>query len=152
MPRAAAPTAAPPAAATPKKPGRKCTAPTCPLPVAGQTEGTHGTREPKSPKLTFMLHAPSDMSYAGTYASESFRHAALKAASKGHERILLRRTNTKEIREYEGARVPLEAPKSVVRDGKTITYAFKPTARFVRSWIFSTPLDGAELDALAPPQ
>ena len=62
-----------------------------------------------------MLHNTDDMTSLGKYVSTDYRYAALKVASRGHRRILLRRTNSKEIREFTGEVVPLDKPKIIHR-------------------------------------
>ena len=93
----------------------------------------------KKPKHTYMLHNPSDMTSLGKYVSTDYRYAALKVASRGHRRILLRRTNSKEIREFEGDVVPLDTPKIIYRAGATkpIEYSRKPSVKFVKAWTFA---------------
>jgi len=102
------------------------------------------------PGHTFMLHHPSDMSFDGTYTAPTPRAAALKAASKGVRRILLRKTNTKEIHEYSGVKQALAEPKTVERAGRTVTFAHKPVVKLVRVWVWDSPLNHAQLDALNP--
>lgn len=62
-------------------------------------------RKPKTPraKSTFTLHDPTTMQVIGKLSSSDPRYAALKAASKAHTRILLRKTGTRVIREYSGS-------------------------------------------------
>jgi hypothetical protein len=62
-----------------------------------------------------MLHNTDDMTSLGKYVSTDYRYAALKVASRGHRRILLRCTNSKEIREFTGEVVPLDKPKIIHR-------------------------------------
>jgi hypothetical protein len=104
---------------------------------------------PGGEKLTFMLHDPSDMSDIGRFRGNDVWHAALKAASKKHERILLRRTRTKIVHEFAGRRERLAAPKSVIKNGEPVTFEFQPRVEHVRSWEFTTPLTTASGDALA---
>lgn len=99
------------------------------------------------PKSTFMLHDPRDLSSLGKYQSTDFRYAALKAASRGHKTILLRKTNTKEIREFSGAVVALTTPKVISRGNREIKYYKKPTVKFLKKWVYAGPLeDDDELD------
>lgn len=95
----------------------------------------------RKPKQTFMLHHPDDFSSLGKYNSTDFRYAALKVASRGHKRILLRKTNTKEIREFKGDVVPLETPKEIHRGDRVIRYTRKPTVKFVRSFVYQGAVD-----------
>ena len=92
-------------------------------------------------KFTFMLHDPADMSSLGKYVSTDYRYAALKVASRGHTRILLRKTNTKEIREFTGEVVSLDTPKEIHRGDRVIRYFKKPTVKFVRRWVYSGAVD-----------
>lgn len=98
----------------------------------------------RKPKVTFMLHDPSDMSSLGKYVSTDYRYAALKVASRGHKRILLRKTNTKEVREFTGDVVPLDTPKEIHRGDRVISYNKKPVVRFVRKFVFSGSLPADE--------
>ena len=95
-------------------------------------------------KFTFMLHEPSDMSSLGKYVSTDYRYAALKVASRGHTRILLRKTNTKEIREFLGEVVPLDTPKEIHRGDRVIRYHKKPTVKFVKRWVYAGPVPDDE--------
>lgn len=98
----------------------------------------------RKPKRTFMLHDPKDLSSLGKYQSTDFRYAALKVASRGHKKILLRETNTKEIREFQGDIVPLAAPKEIKRGDRTITYSKKPVVKFAKKWVYNGPLGDDE--------
>lgn len=101
----------------------------------------------KKPTLTFMLHHPDTMADAGKYNSTSHRNAALKAATKGFETILLRQTNTKTIHKYEGSVIKLDEPKQIPRGDRFITYAKKPVAKFVESFEY----DGNVAQEADPP-
>lgn len=90
----------------------------------------------KKPKSTFMLHDPKDLSSLGKYQSTDFRYAALKVASRGHKTILLRKTNTREIREFSGDVVALDQPKEIHRGDRVIKYTRKPVVKFVKKWVF----------------
>ena len=72
------------------------------------------------------------------YQSTDPRYAALKAASKGVEQILLRQTNTRMIYEYKGRVVQLDTPKEITRGDppRTIVYSKKPSVQFVRKFVF----------------
>jgi hypothetical protein len=91
----------------------------------------------KKPKATFMLHDPKDLSSLGKYQSTDFRYAALKVASRGHKQILLRKTNTKEIREFKGDVVSLDTPKEIHRGDRVIRYTKKPTVKFLRKFVYT---------------
>lgn len=101
------------------------------------------TPKPKTPKpkATFMLHDPRDLSSLGKYQSTDFRYAALKVASRGHKQILLRKTNTKEIREFSGDRVKLDTPKEIHRGDRVIRYTNKPVVKFVKKWVYQGPIE-----------
>lgn len=90
----------------------------------------------KKPKSTFMLHDPKDLSSLGKYQSTDYRYAALKVASRGHKHILLRKTNTKEVREFTGDVVPLDKPKEIHRGDRVIKYTKKPVVKFVKKWVY----------------
>lgn len=69
------------------------------------------------------------MSQLAKFVSPDYRSAALKAANRGHSKILLRRTNTSDVREFEGSRVEMDAPTVVSRTDKNgnekqVTYRF----------------------------
>ena len=83
-----------------------------------------------------MLHNPDDMSALGKFVSTDYRYAALKVASRGHKRILLRKTNTREVREFTGDVVDLATPKEIHRGDRVITYSKRPVVRFVRKFTF----------------
>lgn len=90
-------------------------------------------------KQTFMLHDPVSLASIGrfvTTAKGDWRAAALKAASRGHTKIYLRRTGTKEVREYSGAKVEIP-PKTITRGDRSITYTHRPSATFVRSFVWN---------------
>ena len=93
------------------------------------------------PKNTFKLHDPKDHSSQGKYQSTEFRYAALKVASRGHKQILLRKTNTKEIREFAGDVVALDQPKEIHRGDRVIKYSKKPVVKFVKKWVYQGPLE-----------
>lgn len=94
----------------------------------------------KKPKITFMLHDPKDMSSLGKYVSTDYRYAALKVASRGHKHILLRKTNSKEVREFTGDVVTLDTPKQISRGDRVISYYKKPTVQFVRKFVYTGSL------------
>jgi hypothetical protein len=98
----------------------------------------------KKPRSTFMLHDPKDMSSLGKYVSTDYRYAALKVASRGHTDILLRRTNTKEVRVYRGEVVTLDNPKKITRSGRVIEYNKKPQVHFVRKFVYDGPIKNEE--------
>lgn len=102
------------------------------------------TPKVSKPKSTFMLHDPTNMSSLGKYQSTDFRYAALKVASRGHKTILLRKTNTKEIREFVGDVVTLDNPKEIHRGDRVIKYSKKPVVKFVKKWVYQGPLDDTE--------
>lgn len=115
-----------------------------------QTPSTAAAADPapaartRKPRIAFMLHDPEDMSSLGKYVSTDYRYAALKVASRGHKRILLRKTNTKEVREFAGDVVPLDKPKEISRGDRVISYNKKPTVKFVRRFVFGGTLPPEE--------
>ena len=113
-------------------------------------DATQPKAKAKAPRArhTFMLHDPSDYSPLGKYVSTDYRYAALKVASRGHERILLRRTNTREIREYVGKITPLETPKQITRGDppRTISYSKKPSVTFVKKYVYGAALPADEAE------
>lgn len=83
------------------------------------------------PHHCFKVHDPVNfLPLPETYMAYDYRSAALKSASLGMTRILLRRVNTNWIREFAGDIIVLDDPKTV----KCGTYAKKPTARYVRTF------------------
>lgn len=101
----------------------------------------------KKVKKTFMLHKPGTYENLGKFVSTDFRYAALKAASRGHEDILLRITNTKLVYQYKGEVVKLDKPQVVKRGERTITYSMKPTVKFLKKFIYEGEVnDGDEID------
>lgn len=96
-------------------------------------------------KSTFMLHDPDTMTCKGKFVAMDFRYAALKCASRGNTTIYLRKTNTREIRVFEGAIVELEQPKEIRRGDRVITYRTKPVVKFLRKFVFeNAPVDEPE--------
>ncbi len=94
------------------------------------------------PKCTFMLHDPKNLSSLGKFVSTDYRYAALKVASRAHKpnykalwvdgvaggasKILLRKTNTKEVRVFEGKSIDLKEPKKIFRGKQEVLYFKKP--------------------------
>lgn len=102
-------------------------------------------------RSTYMLHEVDTYFPKGKMQGSDFRYAALKAASRGHTKIWIRRTNTKEMREYEGSIVKLDTPKKVKRGDRVIEYTRRPAVKFVRKWIYQgAPDDEAEQDTEQP--
>lgn len=128
-----------------------------------QTDAPTEPKQPKAPKAPkepkekapkeakakhrYMLHSPDGLHPLGKYVSTDYRYAALKAVSRWHKkgvrRFLLRRTNSKEVLEYEGFLVPLKEPKEIKRAGAEapILYHFKPDVKYVDAWV----MDGTKL-------
>lgn len=115
----------------------------------------------KPVRHTFMLHSPSTMESLGKFQSSDYRYAALKVASRQHptlqttsnsgekySRILLRKTNTKEIREFEGRVITLDTPTEVKRGDRTIAYSKKPVVKYINRWVFDNAeaFDAADND------
>jgi len=94
----------------------------------------------KKPKRTFMLHSAVDMTALGRFVSTDWRYAALKAASRGHKKILLRQTGTREVREFNGDRVEIP-PKEISRGGRTIVYTHRPQVKYIRKFVYSGAID-----------
>lgn len=116
-------------------------------PTAPAETPAPATAPAKRPKITFMLHDPKDMTSLGKYVSTDYRYAALKVASRGHTHILLRKTNSKEVREFTGDVVTLDTPKQISRGDRVISYYKKPTVKFVRKFVY----DGSLPEEDAPP-
>jgi hypothetical protein len=98
----------------------------------------------KKPRYTYMLHNPEDMSSLGKYVSTDYRYAALKVASRGFKKILLRKTNSKEVREFDGDVVTLDTPKIIKRADREIEYFKKPTVKFVKKYVYGGVLPAEE--------
>lgn len=119
--------------------------------MAATTSTPQAKAKTAKPKATFMLHDPRDLSSLGKYQSTDLRYAALKVASRGHKQILLRKTNTKEIREFSGDVVNLDTPKEINRGDRVIKYSKKPVVKFVKKWVYQGPVeDDTALVADAP--
>ena len=116
-------------------------------PVAAPVAVAPAPVKQRKARATFMLHSPEDMSSLGKYVSTDYRYAALKVASRGHKRILLRRTNTKEIREFLGDVVTLTEPKRIHRGDRVIEYHKRPTVKFVKNWVYAGPIEDGETPA-----
>jgi bifunctional DNA-binding transcriptional regulator/antitoxin component of YhaV-PrlF toxin-antitoxin module len=97
------------------------------------------TKKNTKPKLTFMLHEPETFVCVGKYASTDWSYAALKAASRGFEKILLRKTNSKEVREFLGKVVELDIPQEVKRGDRVIMYNRKPVVKYVQKFYYTGP-------------
>lgn len=87
-------------------------------------------------KSTFMLHDPTDMSCAGRFVAPGYREAALKAASRGHEEILLRKSGTREIRKFKGVIETLNTPKIVKRGDREVAFYKKPNVKFEKKFYY----------------
>jgi hypothetical protein len=114
-----------------------------PLPTANESAvvaNTNANAKKNKDKRTFMLHSPSDMSALGRFVSTDWRYAGLKAASRGHNNILLRQTGTREVREFEGNRVEIP-PKTIVRGGREIQYTHRPAVKFIRKFTYAGAVD-----------
>jgi hypothetical protein len=98
-----------------------------------------------------MLHEVDTYACIGKLQGSDFRYAALKAASKGHKRIWIRRTNTKEMREYAGHIIELDTPKEVKRGDRVIKYTRRPGVKFVKKWIFEGPTDNDDKVPITQP-
>ena len=122
--------------------------------MASDAPSTSTADRPQKPKLTFMLHDPKDMSCISKYKSTEVRYAALKAASYGHTDILLRKTNTKEIRQYKGSVVMLDTPKEVRRGNDPakppIRYTKEPKVKFIKQWTYDGALPSSQDEAAVP--
>jgi hypothetical protein len=70
------------------------------------------------------------MSCAGRFVAPGYREAALKAASRGHEDILLRKSGTREIRKFKGVIETLKTPKIVKRGDREVAFFKKPNVKF----------------------
>ncbi len=108
-----------------------------------QDEASQNNKKVKA-RATFMLHDADSMTSIGKYQSTDYRYAALKAASKGAEKILLRKTNTKEVREFSGNVITLDQPKEINRGDRVIKYTKKPTVKFLRKFTFTGDLEDDE--------
>ncbi|NBS71280.1 hypothetical protein EBT31_20580 [bacterium] len=96
-----------------------------------------------STKSTFMLHCPDTLKGLAKLCASSDRYAALKCASRidklpanlknedGSLRILLRKTNTKIVREFNGNVIKLDKPTEVIRQGRYIVYEKKPVCKYI---------------------
>lgn len=83
-----------------------------------------------------MLHHPETFASLGKFQSTDWRYSALKVASRGHKKILLRKTNSKVVYEYNGSVVDLEEPQIVKRGEREIQYSKKPVVKFVRKFVY----------------
>ena len=113
---------------------------TDPLPRASTPPAAVAAPKIKKPTRTFMLHDPVSMAALGRFVSTDWRYAALKAASRDHTKILLRQTGTREIREFQGAKITIP-PKIIVRGGREISYTHRPSVKFVHKFIYEGAVD-----------
>lgn len=114
-------------------------------------------------KNTFMLHCPSSGKSLAKLCASSDRYAALKCASRidklpdnlkledGSLRILLRKTNTKVVREFRGRVVTLDVPQEVFRSGRKIVYTKKPVCKYVKKMLWDEAIAGTKDGKAAPP-
>lgn len=119
----------------------------CELPIMATTiirdvpaQEPEQSQNEKKPRRTFMLHSPDDMTALGRFISTDWRYAALKAASRGHTKILLRQTGTREVREFDGNRLEIE-PKEINRGGRIIKYTHRPQVKYNRKFVYSGAVD-----------
>lgn len=110
------------------------------VPAVSEAPKAKNTTTNNKNKRTFMLHSGEDMTALGRFISTDWRYAALKAASRGHKKILLRQTGTREVREFEGNRIPIE-PKQITRGGRTITYTNRPQVKYVKKFTYAGAID-----------
>jgi hypothetical protein len=107
-------------------------------------------------KSVFMAHDPDTFACNGKYTSVDWRYGALKCCSRmGGEpgvvhNILLRKTGTKEVRQYEGNIVSLDTPQIVKRGDRVISYTKKPVVKFVKKFMWGGGEDCGEDPAAAP--
>lgn len=111
------------------------------------------TRAPRTPKTksTYMLHDPKTFTSLGKYVSTDARYSALKAASRGIEDILLRKTNSKIIYKYKGSVVTLDQPQIVKRGEREIAYTKKPVVKFIEKYVYDGDISKFD-DAEEPKQ
>ena len=101
-------------------------------------------------KKSFMLHDVDGMHKIGKYMSNTFRQAALKAASNNHNRVILRQTGTKICKEFTCKIQVLDEPKIIKRGDKEIKYSKIPEARWVRTFTMENAALDADEEAAAP--
>ena len=99
-------------------------------------------------KATYLVHG-EDNSVLARYRSTSHRNAALKAASKKHTVIRIRKAGDDFVRIFDGAII--EAPRTVVRGGREITYRTQSRVKFVRQEPFVPKEPAPKEPAPAPP-
>lgn len=104
-------------------------------PVAVDSAATETATATRA-KSTFMLHDPTDMSCAGRFVAPGYREAALKAASRGHTDILLRKSGTREIRQFKGVIETLDTPKIVKRGDREVAFHKKPNVKFEKKFYY----------------
>ena len=126
--------------------------------TASHDEAQHKTPAKTRQRQTYMLHEVDTYFPKGKMQGSDFRYAALKAASRGHKTIWIRKTNTKEMREYSGSIVELDTPKEVKRGDRVIKYTRRPAVKFVRKWTYQgdiatdneTPATGTDIPDATP--
>lgn len=115
--------------------------PPTPAPVAAEdgtaqpaVEGGDGAAaadgKSRTNKATYLLHG-EDGAVLARYRSTSHRNAALKAASKKHTVIRIRKAGDTKVRVFEGTVV--DAPRTVTRGGEQVTYRYQSKVRFLRT-------------------
>jgi hypothetical protein len=94
--------------------------------------------KPRRATTTFVLHHPGTLEPLGHFVAACYREAALKACSRGHCDILLRRTGTKKGKRFKGFADVLEKPKEVMRGERRIVFTKKPNVKLVGAHEFSS--------------
>lgn len=99
-------------------------------------------------KQSYMLHTPDEcLEPIGKFVSTSIRGAALKAVTRGHTDIWLRRTGQKKIVKFKGEKKPLDAPRVVMKGDKEIVFKTKSAAERVGELFMTDTRKAAKMDA-----
>jgi hypothetical protein len=78
-----------------------------------------------------LVDAKTKRDTAHVFTGTSAHAAAMKAASRGRRKILLRRTGGDVVQEYKGSVRKLKTPKVVTRNGVEIVYTKETSVRRV---------------------
>ena len=106
------------------------------------------TEKKPGKKQTYMLHTPDEsLKPIGRFVSTSIRGAALKAVTRGHSDIWLRRTGQKKIIKFKGEKKLLDQPRVVMKGEKEIVFKTKSVAERVGEDFMTDPRKAAKMDA-----
>jgi hypothetical protein len=90
-------------------------------------------------KRNFILLDAKHKDTASVFSGAAPAVAAKKAASRGHKKILLRETGSKDVHEFKGKVAKLMEPKVVTIAGKEVKYTKEASVVKVRKFSLDDP-------------